>query len=542
MDYVAGLALLLPLLCLSTRLLFEGAAGKVRTCLVMILAPLPLLVLGIVGSGGFSLPLLLLASDFGVGPTNRPLLILAGLGWSLAGWFAADFITERGRSFGAFWLLTLTGQAVALLSADLSGFYLGYVLMTFSAYGLVVHACTPESVRAGRVYIVLSIIGEALVLSGLLMLGALYDNIGFAALRETPVTGVAPWLLITGFAVKLGIVPLHMWLPLAHPVAPAPASAILSGLLVKAGLLGMLRFVPPEALTPVLALNLLVAAGLFTAAYGAIVGLMQSRLKTVLAYSTISQMGLVLAGFAAVEALGETAPAALGLFAMHHGLNKVALFLAAGHRMSGYVGRVLFLLPVAALAGLPLTSGMAAKVALKHGLDSAGAGPWLIGLSLSSVLTTLLLLHAYRLWCAQDKGRASPHPAWVTMAAAGLFVPWVWAMRQVPLPGLEWLTLWDSFWPVALGVGVFAAWHKLAGGRRPAVPEGDLVALFEPALRGALRVMDRFGALWMDWEPKWPNLWPRQQVLNRAERAVGRLAVAGMFLLLVILSLWLAMT
>jgi formate hydrogenlyase subunit 3/multisubunit Na+/H+ antiporter MnhD subunit len=541
MDYVAGLALLLPLLCLSTRLLFEGAAGKVRTCLVMILAPLPLLVLGVVGTGGFSMPLLLLASDFGVGPTNRPLLILAGLGWSLAGWFAADYITERGRSFAAFWLLTLTGQTVALLSADMSGFYLGYVLMTFSAFGLVVHSGTPEAMRAGRVYIVLSIVGEALVLSGLLMLGALYDNIGFAALRETPVTGIAPMLLIAGFSVKLGIVPLHMWLPLAHPVAPAPASAILSGLLVKAGLLGMLRFVPPDALTSLHALNALVAVGMFTACYGAVIGMMQTRLKTALAYSTISQMGLALVGFAAVEALGVTAPAALGLFALHHGLNKVALFLAAGHRMAGHFGRVLFLLPVAALVGLPLTSGMVAKVALKYGLDSAGGAAWLIGLSISSVLTTLLLLHAYRLWCEQDNGRATPHPAWVIVVLAGLFVPWAWAWRQVPLPGLEWVTFWDATWPVAVGVVLFVVWQRLLAGRRVPIPEGDLIAVIDPVLRRVLRTVERFGMLWMDWEPKVPDLWPRQKLLNRAERAIGRLAVAGMCLLIVILSLWLAM-
>jgi len=542
MTWVVAIAILLPLLCMGVRLLFPKASGQMRTRAVLMAAPLPLVVLGVVGQGEFSLPLLLLGADFNVGPTNRPLLILAGLGWSLAGWYAADTVQERSRSFGAFWLTTMAGQALVLLSSQLASFYLGYVVMTFAAYGLVVHARTAESIRAGRVYIVLSIIGEALVLSGLLMLGALHDNIAFTILREAPVTGAAPILMMVGFAVKLGIVPLHMWLPLAHPVAPVPASAVLSGLLVKAGLLGMLRFVPPDALESLHTLNLLVAIGLFTAGYGAVVGLMQDRLKTILAYSTISQMGLALAGFAAVEALGEFAPAALGLFALHHGLNKIALFLAAGHNLATRFSKALFLLPAAALAGLPLTSGMVAKVALKYGLDTAGGTHWLIGLSISSVLTTLLLLHAYRIALKQDKGRATPHPAWITVVLAGIAVPWAWALRQVPLPGLEWVTVWDATWPVALGVAVFVVASKLLKGRGLRVPEGDLIALIEPALKRVLALAERFGKLWMDWEPTFPDLWPKQVRLTKAELTLGRLSMAGMFIVIVILALWAAMT
>src|SRR5690606_31512805 len=109
---------------------------------------------------------------------------------------------------------------------------------------------------------------------------------------------LAGTLLLTGFAVKIGVVPLHIWLPLAHPVAPVPASAILSGVLVKAGLLGALRTVPEEAFGSSGATTVLLALGLVTALYGVVAGLGQARLKTVLAYSTVSQMGLLFVALA----------------------------------------------------------------------------------------------------------------------------------------------------------------------------------------------------------------------------------------------------
>jgi hypothetical protein len=119
-------------------------------------------------------------------------------------------------------------------------------------------------------------------------------------------------------------------------------------------------------------------------------------------------------------------------------------------------------------------------------------------------------------------------------------VPWAWAMRQVPLPGLEWATAWDSLWPVVLGAVVFVVALKLKT-PRIRLPEGDLVAWLEPLMARCLRVAEKFGKLWMDWEPKFPDLWPRQRKLNKAEAVLGRLAVAGMCLLIVILALWVAL-
>lgn len=518
-------AVLLPMLGCALR-------GKLAQRVALVLAPLPLLALGMAGQGGFHLPWLLMGFSLAVDETNRAMLLLAGVGWSLAGAYAAVDIVERRRSFVVFWMLTLGGQALALLGGDPASFYLGYVLMTLAAYGLIVHARSDEAWRAGRVYLVLAFMGEAAVLSGLLVLIGTWGNVSFAELHGLGVPGVAALLMAAGFAVKMGVVPLHVWLPLAHPVAPVPASAVLSGLLVKAGLLGLLRFSPaaPELVSLTLGL------GLFTAAWGALVGLCQTRLKTALAYSTISQMGLALSGFAAVLAgLGrEVALAALGLFALHHGLNKIALFLAAGHRLTTPLAKAAFLLPAAALAGLPLSSGYLAKLALKDSLSHAGSEVWLIGLALGSVLTTLVLLHAWRLALAQPKGRETPHPAWLLAVFAGLLLPWWWAWNLE----LEWRSFagaFDSLWPLLLGLLLHLGWRRWRAAPSVRLPEGDVVVWFEQLAQVLRRPLVAFADRWINWSPAMPSLWPRAPRLRRVEVALARLPVVGMVLLILLL-------
>jgi formate hydrogenlyase subunit 3/multisubunit Na+/H+ antiporter MnhD subunit len=527
MEALVALALLLPFAAL-------GALALPRLLpFALPIAPLPLVLLGLSGGIEARLPLALLNLDFATDAVNRPLLLLAGTGWMLAGAFVSASVNERRPGFGACWLLTLGGQCIALLGAELVSFYLGYVTMTIAAYGLVVHERTHEAWRAGRIYIVLAIFGEALILSGLLMLGALYGNAAFSALHAAPPAALPSLLLLGGFAVKVGLAPLHVWLPLAHPVAPVPASAVLSGLIVKTGLLGMLRFVVPEAMPSA---ETMLALGLFTAAYGAVVGLVQVRLKTVLAYSTVSQMGLAVAGLAALQHAGETALAALALFAMHHGMNKIALFLAAGHRVGGWTQRLLFLLPAAALAGLPLTSGALAKSALKDALDAAGAGPWLIGLSLSSALTTMLLLHAYKLARSQQKGLERAHPAWICAVAAGVLLPWWLAVRggsPPPIPGV----IVDAVWPVALGAVLFALGRSMSQRMQQRVPEGDLAVVLEACARRVIGVSARIMSAWTAWQPRLPDLTPDAERLRRVENALGRLPVAGLCMLLVLLVL-----
>lgn len=504
----------------------------------LVLAPLPLLVLAFAGSGAGRWPLLALGIDLAVDAVNQPLLYLAGVGWLLAGAFAASRVGERAAVFAAFWLVTLAGQALVLLAADVAGFYAGYLTMTLAAYGLVVHAGSDEALRAGRVYLVLALAGEALVLGGVLLLAGQFGNAGFVELAASD-PGPATWLLLVGFSVKLGIVPLHVWLPLAHPVAPVPASAVLSGLLVKAGLLGLLRFLPAGAID---AAGVLFALGLFTAAYGAVVGLGQARLKTVLAYSTISQMGLLLCGFAALQRVGpELALPALGLLALHHGLNKTALFLAAGGQVGASAWRgVLFALPALALVGVPMLSGAVAKPALKEALTAAEWTAWLGLLGVSSLLTALLLLRAWHLARADrpDAGeRAVPvHPAWPLAVLAGLVLPWWWA-AQSGLLRAPWYGLFDALWPVAVAALVALVWRRWFRHRRWALPEGDLLLPVQRTAGALVAAAARVLDAWLNWRLRLPMPWPDARRLARIEQALVRLPVAGGLLLLILLAI-----
>jgi formate hydrogenlyase subunit 3/multisubunit Na+/H+ antiporter MnhD subunit len=176
----------------------------------------------------------------------------------------------------------------------------------------------------------------------------------------------------------MGLLPLHVWLPLAHPAAPMPASAVLSGVIVKAGVIGLIRFLPVEPALPDWG-AVLAAAGLLTAYWGVAIGLTQRNPKTVLAYSTVSQMGLVAAVLGMGLLAGGGAGTAGTFYAAHHVLAKGALFLAVGVVAATGAGRLWpVLLPAAVLAlgfgGLPLTGGYVAKLAVKDTLGEGAVG------------------------------------------------------------------------------------------------------------------------------------------------------------------------
>ncbi|MDP3317738.1 MAG: proton-conducting transporter membrane subunit, partial [Bosea sp. (in: a-proteobacteria)] len=215
--------------------------------------------------------------------------------WSAAGAYAASYL--RGKpgltGFCVWWLLTLAGSLGVLIVADIAGFYLLFTLASLSAYGLVAHEQTDAARRAGLVYMVLALLGEAFLLFAFVMLAAglpdpnplIADAV--AALPGSPMRDGIVALLMLGFALKMGLIPLHVWLPLAHPAAPMPASAVLSGVLVKAGVIGLVRFLPFEAPLPTWG-AILAIAGILTAYGGAALGVAQRRPKTILAYSTVS--------------------------------------------------------------------------------------------------------------------------------------------------------------------------------------------------------------------------------------------------------------
>lgn len=442
------------------------------------------------------MPWLLLGARVGVDALTAPLLLLAGVAWTLAGWHAHHHIDAVARKrFFLFWLLTWMGNLCVFITLDAASFYAAYATMTFAAYGLVVFHGRPQDFHAGGIYIIMAILGEAMIIAALLTLGGSFGNIpleqGGALVAQLPQPHWVTGLFLAGFAVKAGVVPLHMWLALAHPQAPVPASAVLSGVILKAGLMGWLRFLPLGAEGFQVEGGVLAAAGLFTVFYGAAVSLPQTRAKTVLAYSSISQMGLIACAVGVALVFPGSAPALLPvavLFALHHGLAKSALFLSVDTaRTHPSMVRIAMWVPAVVLAGAPLTSGALAKVLFK----SAVPAPWgwlNDALLASSVATTLIMARFLALaWPrAAGEGEGNPLP-WLALVFAGLGLPWLIAVGLEPAAAARPLHpeyLLEALWPLALGIAlVLAALRWWPRHVRPALPEGDIIVFFAGLLR-----------------------------------------------------------
>ncbi len=369
-------------------LLVFGARSRAVGLFLAPWAALPALMVASVGAvEPQRVSWLLLGTELAIDPLGRAFLLFTALVWTASGVFARSYVTEGHRRVGYFLFhcLTLAGNLALIVAADAVTFYLGFALMTFAAYGLVVHAGSAAARRAGRVYLAMSVLAEGALIAALLLAVAAADgDVALstmpAAIAAAPARDLIVGLLLVGFGVKAGALPLHVWLPLAHPVAPTPASAVLSGCMIKAGLLGWLRFLPlGEA-----ALGgwgaALVATGLAAALLAALAGAAQNDAKTTLAYSSISQMGLMIVAVGiglAVPTAAGAAVATAAAYAAHHALAKGALFLGVGALAgaSRVAARRIVLtglvLPAAALAAAPFSAGAIAKSGLKDGISSA---------------------------------------------------------------------------------------------------------------------------------------------------------------------------
>ncbi|MCG5530031.1 complex I subunit 5 family protein [Halorhodospira halochloris] len=524
----------------------------------------PLVVIGLVlplfafASGAqLELPWALLQARFSVDQIAEPLLILAGPLWAAAvvsAWCQMRDDIHRG-AFMAALAVVLAALYGVLTAADLASFYFAYALMTFAAYPLVVHYRTPVAFRAGRVYLTMAVLAEGAVLSAVLLLSAGVGNPLLAEVpgivAEHPRKELLVGLLLLGFAVKAGAFPLHVWLPLAHPAAPVAASALLSGLVVKAALIAWLRMLPLGEVGLPFYGGLLMAAGIVTVVYANAVGIVQARPKTVLAYSTVSQMGLLLLAVGMALCYPQIAPAVFGgalLFAVHHGLAKGALFLACGLSSSGRGWYML--LPAMAIAGVPLSSGALAKAAIKDGAYQLPAGELLTAfLGFASVLTTLLLLRF--LWVAWS-GRGAGHEsdgrvqqlAVLGLIASSLCLPWLvaahWDFTQVN-SAITGQAVFEAAWPVLVGLGgagIFGALFWSAGAPLlPRLPEGDWI---KPAMLWGVRSGYFIRRHWRN-RPRLPSA-PSPTLLSARlfaaiESRLFALAMAGALFLALVLGI-----
>lgn len=472
------------------------------------LAALPALMLALASPAGakLSLPWLVQHTVLELDAVGRVFLAFTSVLYLVSGWYARAYLVKDANRerFYLFFLLAMAGNFGLILAGDVPTFYSAFALMGLASAGLVFHRGDAEAARAGRAYLALAMVGEVLILSGLVLLTVAGGTTQIAELHRGVVSRPALLLLLAGLGIKAGGLTLHFWLPLAHPAAPVPASAVLSGAMIKAGLLGWIRFLPlGEATMPACGFTL-ISAGLGAAFLGTLVGVAQSNPKTVLAYSSISQMGVIMTGLG-IGALRPEAWAvmqtAVLIYATHHALAKGALFLGVGpahaahtrwQRIAAGVG---LLLPALALAGAPFTSGALAKTALKANVGFLPEG-WAMTLGvllpLAAAGTTLKM--ARLLWLTWPRaGHAT------TEAARGLWLPWLVLVAATLagvwlLPGaLEVLPrklsrekLWDALWPLLFGgaLALLGAWLRrgFSGDLSRWLPAGDMGVLMERLL------------------------------------------------------------
>ena len=336
-----------------------------------------------------------LGVHFRAGGMRTVMAILAAFMWVMTALASPEYFEGarlNGRYF-CFYLWTLGALEGVFLAADLMTLFIFFEMMSFTSYVWVAQNETPQAIRAGETYLFIAVIGGLTMLMGLFLLdnavGSLtFENILEKAPEMQPSLRWAVGICaLVGFGAKAGMFPLHIWLPKAHPVAPAPASALLSGILTKSGVFGVIGItcwlfdgVPGWG-------NFLLVPAVITMFLGALLAVFSVDLKRTLACSSMSQIGFILTGVSMCSLLGEHGSiAACGavLHILNHSLIKLTLFIAAGvvyfnvhsldlNDVRGF-GRgkpllmLAFLSGALSIAGIPGFGGYISKTLLHEGI------------------------------------------------------------------------------------------------------------------------------------------------------------------------------
>ncbi len=305
--------------------------------------------------------------------------ILCVLSFGASFLFAPRYLSHdkhKGR-FYAFSLVVLMGTLGVFFAGDFFTLLLFFEIMSMSSYVWVAHEENEKALRAGDTYMAVAVIGGLSLLMGLVILYVSVGTLEISAVAEAisnkGLSGsgrltAAAILMFVGFGAKAGVFPLHIWLPKAHPVAPAPASALLSGVLTKTGVFGIMMtglcLFPGGSKSFGL---FILASGLVTMALGAVLAIFSTDLKKVLACSSVSQIGFMITGIGAAVMVPENETILTGtvLHMANHTMVKLAVFLTAGvvfenlhelnlNKIKGFGNKKPFLATVFAVAGLSL--------------------------------------------------------------------------------------------------------------------------------------------------------------------------------------------
>ena len=337
---------------------------------------------------------------------------ICALMWTMTAIFSHEYFhhyRNRNRYF-FFVLLTFAGTIGVFLSGNLYTTFIFFELMSMASYVAVVHDEKPQAMRAGDTYLMIAVLGGMVMLMGLFLMSNalstipntnlaamgkaleidyLHDavNAYLEATNNMQMIWAASLCMLFGFGAKAGMFPVHIWLPKAHPVAPAPASALLSGILTKSGVFGILiissRIFLHDAQWGVMILYI----GVITMFLGAFLALFSVDLKRTLACSSMSQIGFILVGVGMQGLLGHHNALAIRgtiLHMVNHSMFKLVLFMCAGavymnlHKLNlndirgfgrgKYVLQLSFIVGYLGIIGLPAFSGYVSKTLLHESI------------------------------------------------------------------------------------------------------------------------------------------------------------------------------
>jgi formate hydrogenlyase subunit 3/multisubunit Na+/H+ antiporter MnhD subunit len=419
LKYITVILILIPILGAFISLLFGEHKAKERDMSVIYMGFLNLVLVVLLYPFvlGSNIELIIpkiftLGLSLKIDMLSYVVLLLSAYIWFFVMIYAHEYMSREKKITRFFFFLGITYSSVigAIISGDLLMMFIFFEIMTVSSYILVIHGQNEESYKAGYNYIIMGLIGGFLIFTAIILL---YFNIGdlrfaSAIAKLQDLGNLKYWimgLLVFGFGIKAGMAPVHVWLPRAHPVAPSPASALLSGVMIKIGAFGIIRvassyyFPDPNTVLGIddplwsAASNIgaiIIWTGIITMAIGVFLALQQANIKKMLAYHSISQMGYIITGIGVALYLGyEGAMGFTGAMyhIINHALFKSLLFMVAGviyyhtHELDMYklgglwkklpFTTLTFIIAALGISGIPLFNGYISKTILHHGIVEA---------------------------------------------------------------------------------------------------------------------------------------------------------------------------
>ena len=540
LSSTAGIPLIMAALCctpLKTRVVGLLPWATVPALFVALTAPADV----VVEMGWF-----FMGGRMGLDGTGRIFLLLAAFVWLLASFSSRSLLRHDHNQvrFHIFFLTAMAGNFGLILAQGIFGYYLFFAMMSFAAYGLVIHKGDKDALSVGRRYLLLVMIGEVALFTALIILVHSSGSLALADVTRVSYHPLTFALLFVGFGIKIGALPFHGWMMPAYQTIPTPAAAALAGSMVNAGILGWLRFLPIGQISCPQGAMLFIVMGALAAVYGVIVGLTQKQAGAVLGGSSISQMGLITVIFGMGlfdQDAGLHAVPILTLYVVHHSLAKSSLFF--GYDLVIRQGRTLshlqllaILLPALTLAGLPFTSGAIAKTGFKE-LALILGEPWsylsAFFLPLTGIATTVLMLHfvaVLRRSSGSGKpGRTVSQVLFTLSCIAVAGTLWLWpAASDFASHSLAGIKLLQGLWPVATGCGLFLLWHRIsftpeiaADDRKRQTGFDTIVCLLSSLLQEKEKQKPQQDRLVIFLHRLVPNL-------RRAEKIMGRWKVVGL--------------